>query len=233
MRVRLRESEPEPGRPARAKANQTESPKVQRQYELGQEVVMGLQRSAGNAGVAELMAEEGDERALVERAIGSTGRPLEGETRRDIESTMRTDLSDVRVHTDRTATASAQAVQAAAYTVGNDVVVQSDRYAPETAAGRELLAHELTHVVQQRSGPVEGSPGPGGLMISHPSDRFELAAERAARDVAGSGTAAPRAGVQKAEEDSFLGDEATSLQRQAAPEEEVVDDEEKKKRGMV
>ena len=232
MRVRLRESEPEPGRPAKAKPIQTESPKVQRQYELGPEAVMGLQRFAGNAGVAELMAEEGDERALVERAIGSTGRPLEGETRRDMESTMRTDLSDVRVHTDRTATASAQAVQAAAYTVGNDVVVQSDRYAPETPAGRELLAHELTHVVQQRSGPVEGSPGPGGLMISHPSDRFEQAAERVARAVDGGFPAAPGAGLQREEED-VLGETVTSLQRQEAPEEEVLDEEEKKKRGVV
>src|SRR6266487_2804111 len=74
MRVRLRESEPEPGRPAKAKANQTESPNVQRQDEPGREAVMGLQRSAGNAGVAELMAEEGDERAMVEQAIRSAGR---------------------------------------------------------------------------------------------------------------------------------------------------------------
>src|SRR6266516_3331132 len=120
MRVRLRESQPEPGRPAKAKANQTESPNVQRQDEPGREAVMGLQRSAGNAGVAELMAEEGDERAMVEQAIRSAGRPLEGETRRDMESTMRTDLGDVRVHSDATATASAQAIHAAAYTVGND-----------------------------------------------------------------------------------------------------------------
>ncbi len=225
MRMRLTELEPAPAPPTRAKTPQVELTKVQRQDEHGQEAIMDLQRSAGNAGVAELMTEEGDERALVERAIGSAGRPLEAQTRRDMEASLGADLSDVRVHTDSTATASAQAIQAAAYTVGSHVVVQSDRYAPETPGGLELLAHELTHVVQQRSGPVEGSPGPGGLMISDPSDRFEQAAQRTAREVAVGVTAARRAGVQKAEENAPLSDDAASVHRQDAGEHELMAEE--------
>jgi len=221
MRMRLTELEPDPAPPAKAKTPQVELTRVQRQDGHAQEAVMDLQRWAGNAGVAELMAEQAYERTLVERAIGSGGRPLEAQTRRDMEASLGVDLSDVQVHTDSTATASAQAIQAAAYTVGNHVVVQSDRYAPETPAGLELLAHELTHVVQQRSGPVEGSPGPGGLMISNPSDRFEQAAQRTAREVAAGVTTARRAGVQKAAENAPLSDAAASVHREDAGEHEL------------
>jgi hypothetical protein len=59
------------------------------------------------------------------------------------------DFSRVRVHTDATAAESARAVQALAYTVGEDIVFGAGRYAPATGAGQRLLAHELTHVVQQ------------------------------------------------------------------------------------
>jgi hypothetical protein len=64
------------------------------------------------------------------------------------------DFSGVRVHTDARAAESARAVNALAYTVGRDVVFGAGRYAPETAAGKKLLAHELTHVVQQRGAPL-------------------------------------------------------------------------------
>lgn len=218
--MRMRLTDPAPL--ATAKAPQVEPRTVQRQDVHGQEVIMDLQRSAGNTGVTELMAEEGHERALVERAIGSGGRPLEAQTRDEMEASFGVDLTDVRVHTDSIATASAQAIKAAAYTVGNDVVVQSDRYAPETPAGLELLAHELTHVVQQRSGPVEGSPGPGGLMISNPSDRFEQSAQRTAREVAAGRSVA--AGVQKAQKDAPISNKA-SVQHQDAGAKEVVGEE--------
>ena len=59
------------------------------------------------------------------------------------------DFSQVRVHADAHAAESAQAVQALAYTVGSDIVFGAGQYAPATTAGQRLLAHELTHVVQQ------------------------------------------------------------------------------------
>lgn len=64
------------------------------------------------------------------------------------------DFNQVHMHTDVKANESAKAVNAKAFTVGNDVVFGAGEYAPETMAGRQLIAHELTHVVQQRSPPL-------------------------------------------------------------------------------
>jgi len=137
---------------------------------LGAEDILGLQRSVGNAGVTSLMEEE---RSPVHDVISSGGRPLEPDVRTDMEARMGHDFSDVRVHDDSSATQSAQAVNAHAYTVGSNIVFQRDQYDPSSEAGKTTLAHELTHVVQQRSGPVEGTSAPGGIKVSDPSDRFE------------------------------------------------------------
>ncbi len=67
------------------------------------------------------------------------------------------------MHTDAKAAQSTKSVNAQAYAVGTDVVFQHDRYAPETDSGRRMLAHELTHVIQQKSGPVSGTPVQGGI----------------------------------------------------------------------
>jgi hypothetical protein len=66
------------------------------------------------------------------------------------------DFSHVRVHTDAKAEESVRAVSALAYTVGRDIVFGTGQYAPATNTGRHLLAHELTHVIQQHSGPGLG-----------------------------------------------------------------------------
>jgi hypothetical protein len=111
------------------------------------------------------------------------------------------DFGDVRVHDDSAAHDSAKAVNAHAYTVGSNVVFQRDKYDPGSDAGKTMLAHELTHVVQQRSGPVEGSSAPGGIKVSDPSDRFEReASANAERVMAGPvPTVAPTADVQRDE----------------------------------
>ena len=101
------------------------------------------------------------------------GRPLEPEVRADMESRLGHDFGDVRVHDGAAAHDSAKAVQAHAYTVGSNVVFQRDAYDPGSDAGRLTLAHELTHVVQQRNGPVDGTPAAGGIRVSDPGDRFE------------------------------------------------------------
>jgi len=85
----------------------------------------------------------------VHEVIGQGGRPLDTDTRRSMESRFGYDFSKVRIHTGDSAAQSAHAVDAHAYTVGTDVVFGSGKFAPDTAAGRKLLAHELTHVVQQ------------------------------------------------------------------------------------
>jgi hypothetical protein len=92
----------------------------------------------------------------IRRAIRSPGRPLPAALRASFEPRFGYDFSRVRIHADtEAATASARAVDAAAYTVGSDIVFGAGRYDPGSAAGMKVLAHELTHVVQQ--GPGAGA----------------------------------------------------------------------------
>jgi len=87
---------------------------------------------------------------IVHEVIQSPGQPLDGRTRAYMEPRFGYDFSHVRIHADSKAMKSAQAINALAYTAGNDLVFNRGRYRPDTATGRELLGHELTHVVQQR-----------------------------------------------------------------------------------
>jgi hypothetical protein len=186
--------------------------------------VMHLQKTAGNATVSAALEEQ--EPSLVKDVVGSGGgSPLDKDTRGFMESRLGADFGDVRVHTDAKASDSARSVQAYAYTVGSDVVFQSGKYEPDSDSGKRMLAHELTHVVQQRSGPVAGTPAPGGIQISHPSDRFEQAAEGSADRVMSSASgaapvAAAPASVQR-EEDEEDEVQGTFVQREGEDEEEV------------
>jgi hypothetical protein len=90
------------------------------------------------------------------------------------------DFSNVRVHADGRAADSARAVDALAYTVGRDVVFGREGYTPNSSAGRRLLAHELTHVVQQGGSTPAGS----GLGIASPATSHEHEADRLADAVA-------------------------------------------------
>ena len=99
-----------------------------------------------------------------------------------MEARLGDDFSDVRVHTGSTAAESAAAVDARAYTVGTEVVLGAGVTSLDSADGRRILAHELTHVRQQRQGPVDGTDTGAGVAISDPSDRFEQDAEVAARN---------------------------------------------------
>jgi Domain of unknown function (DUF4157) len=95
----------------------------------------------------------GGSRPGIDHVIGSGGHPLDASARAFFEPRFGHDFSGVRVHTDSWAAASARAIDALAYTSGNDVAFASGTYSPETAEGRKLLAHELTHVVQERERP--------------------------------------------------------------------------------
>jgi hypothetical protein len=86
---------------------------------------------------------------IVHDVLRSPGEPLDDETRAFMEPRFGHDFSQVRVHADDSAAESARAVNALAYTVGKDVVFAQKQYAPTTTPGQRLIAHELTHVVQQ------------------------------------------------------------------------------------
>lgn len=105
--------------------------------------------------------------AQIDSVLRSSGRPLDHETRRYMESRIGFDFGKVRIHSDARAASSAKAVGALAYTVDSHVVFGTGRYAPNTSQGRRLLAHELTHVVQQSHGiarrPAGISPAPAHI----------------------------------------------------------------------
>ncbi len=91
----------------------------------------------------------------VDRTLSASGQPLATPLRRDMEHRFGHDFSRVRVHSSPSAAQSAAEINANAYTVGHDIVFGAGRFNPGTNEGRHLLAHELTHVVQQRGGGGE------------------------------------------------------------------------------
>lgn len=117
--------------------------------------------------------------SAVSEVLQFPGRPLDSGSRVFMEERFRHDFSKVRVHTDSRAADSAAAVNALAYTVGNDLVFGSGQYAPETGTGRRLLTHELSHVVQQQ-GMARAA---GTAQIGPPDDAYEREADMAAADV--------------------------------------------------
>jgi hypothetical protein len=116
---------------------------------------------------------------IVNDVLRSSGRPLDEKTRAAMEPLFGNDFSQVRVHADAKSAASALSLNASGYTMGHDLVFGEGQYAPGTAAGRTLIAHELAHVVQQR-GAGSGRPMDGMPMIRQPDDSFEREANAAA-----------------------------------------------------
>jgi hypothetical protein len=112
---------------------------------------------------------------VVHDVLGSPGRPLDADTRAYMEPRFGHDFSRVRVHTDAMAAESARSVSALAYTVGRDVMFGAGQYAPTTAHGLGLLAHELAHVVQQ------GSPSEAPADLDLADSQWEIEADAAAR----------------------------------------------------
>ncbi|GGZ29234.1 eCIS core domain-containing protein [Streptomyces poonensis] len=156
------------------------------------------QGDAGNAAVTGMIARRARTTDAPEQpgtevhdVLRSAGRPLAGPLRTEMESRFGTDFSGVRLHTGAVAARSARAIGARAYTSGSHVVLG------DGGGDKHTLAHELTHVVQQRQGPVAGTDHGNGLRVSDPSDRFEREAEANAHRI----MAGP-APVQRAEADT-------------------------------
>jgi hypothetical protein len=111
---------------------------------------------------------------IVDEVLHSPGQPLDTQTRAFMEPRFGHDFSRLRVHTDAKAAESARAVNALAYTVGKEVVFGAGHFAPRSLAGQRLIAHELTHVVQQRDAGIRPQTK---LAISDPSDMSEREAD--------------------------------------------------------
>ena len=140
-----------------------EEEEVQRQAEAKEEEV---QRKCSSCGPGEKEPEERIPAETIRRAesngsasmaappivsetVSGGGQAMETGTRNFMESRFGIDFSEVRVHNDSRANSSAQAISARAYTYGNHIVFASGQYSPHSENGKQLLAHELTHVAQQ------------------------------------------------------------------------------------
>jgi outer membrane protein OmpA-like peptidoglycan-associated protein len=137
--------------------------------------------------------------SIVHQVLRSPGQPLDPQTRALFEPRFGHDFSKVRVHTDAEAAESAHAVNALAYTVGPQIVFGPGQYRPGDASGKRLLAHELTHVVQQGS----RMPAGGSLRVGPVGDSHEQEAERTAS-------------ATESTEGLSVGHASTSIQRQSA-----------------
>ena len=202
--------------------------------------MLGLQRAVGNAAVGALLEEE---RSPVHGVVNSGGgTPLAPDVRTDMEARLGGhDFGDVRVHTDGAAHESATVGERARVHGRVEHRLPARQLRPGVRRGQHMLAHELTHVVQQRSGPVDGTDqrrrgegqrpvGPvraGGRRQRRPADdhpgRSRSGRRRARRPRAAGGRArgARASRVQRAEEMSEEDESAqTYVQRQEAPEEE-------------
>ncbi|AWL42304.1 DUF4157 domain-containing protein [Streptomyces sp. SM18] len=200
-------------------------------------VLLALQRSTGNAAVVQMLRQAGHpgaqalvrrqhgegcghqrpgqapvQRSAVHNVLRTGGRPLDAATRSDMENRLGADFSHVRLHTGAAAQRSAAEIGARAYTSGHHIVIG------DSGADKHTLAHELTHVIQQRQGPVAGTDNGSGLKVSDPSDRYERDAENnATRVMAGGSTLVEDLGqdVPSADAESVqrivMSDEAATL----------------------
>jgi len=185
--------------------------------------LLQLQSLIGNRAVqrlldAQIHADQNEERApgkVVNEVLNTPGEPLDAETRGRMESNFGHDFGGVRVHTGSRADESAKAVQAHAYTSGQDIVFAEGRFSPATAGGQRLLAHELTHIVQQAAGPVAATPtADGSLSISDPGDAFEQAAAAQGERLAEPGPAAEAATAASVQGDHAGGASVEAGKRQ-------------------
>jgi hypothetical protein len=153
----------------------------------------------------------------ISRAIHAkrgSGRPLDPGAQRDLGASMGEDFSDVQVHTGPEADHLNRAVSAEAFTTGKDIFFREGKYDPGSNQGRKLLAHELTHVVQQRDAPPKQE-----LTVSDPGDASEHQASEVA-DAVSSPRAEPAAPVARQAQPEEEEKEEAPVARQAAGGEE-------------
>jgi hypothetical protein len=181
---------------ARREASGTEGPAPERH------ALLGLQRRYGNRYVQRVVAmatspeHAGAVPGEVERALEGArggGHALDRQVQAQMGDALGADFSNVRVHANAEADGLNRTLQARAFTLGQDIYFRQGEYAPGSSTGRELLAHELTHVVQQNAGAVQPktqddgpAAGPGWqtkLSVSQPGDPYEQEADRVASAV--------------------------------------------------
>ncbi|MCQ3975933.1 MAG: hypothetical protein DPW09_21065 [Anaerolineae bacterium] len=167
-----------------------------------------LQNHLGNRALQRLLAQRSDDSPFdlddataerINRARGG-GQSLDSGVVQQMGAALGHNFSGVRAHTSAEADELNQQLGAKAFTTGQDIFFREGAYQPESGEGRELIAHELTHVVQQSTGAVGG--GGSGMTVNAPGDVFEQEADTVAKTVV-SGGAGAEVQRQAAEEDDL------------------------------
>jgi hypothetical protein len=168
--------------------------------------LVDLQQQLGNRAVQRLLAQRSSDKPFdlddetadrINQQRGG-GQPIDSAVQQQAGEAMGHDFSGVRAHTSPEANDLNQQLGAKAFTTGQDIFFREGAYQPHSSSGQVLIAHELTHVVQQSSGAVGG--GGGKMTVNAPGDAFEQEAEAVAKAVTNPGPA--------------------EVQRQAIPDEE-------------
>ncbi len=198
-----------------------QKPKSAKQSAVGSAVAMCSH--LGNCAVQRLLAQRSGDGAFdLDDATAnrinqarSGGQALDGPVQTQMSESMGADFSGVRVHTGSEAHQLNEQLSAKAFTTGQDVFFREGAYSPQSGSGQELIAHELTHVVQQGSGAVGGG---STMRVNAPGDEFEQEADSVAKTVT-TGTPVPTAQRQELPEDEV---QTMRLQCQEVEEDEAV-----------
>lgn len=199
---------------ARAKKPEKPSPHAEQASPIAE-----LQRQVGNRAVQRLLAQRSggggsfeldDETTNRINSQRGGGQPLDTAIQAQMSQATGHDMSDVKVHTSSESASLNQQLNAKAFTTGSDIFFSQGAYQPGSSSGQELIAHELTHVVQQSSGAVSGG---SRMTVNAPGDAFEQEADAVARRSLSSSGASD---VQMQAKD----DEEMALRAVANPEEE-------------
>lgn len=218
------------------KATKTSKPKQKppskRRTKAEADGLATLQRQVGNRAVQRLVGQRADQgtaqtggqlsesmSARLDRSRGD-GQPLEQGVRQRMRETTGYDLEDVRVHTDAEAGEINRQLDARAFTTGQDIFFGEGQYNPHSSDGQELIAHETTHVIQQRQGKVQGAQG-RGMRVNAPGDLHEQQADAVAKKIVAPGSeigrqdvsAGTTGAVQRQDIDEEMG-AAKAVQRQ-------------------
>jgi hypothetical protein len=212
---------------AEPKKEQAPLTKSQVESGLDAETLTRMQQTVGNAAVqrflAQRQAEEGpseveDDTAGAIRSKRGSGQSLDGDIAAKAGGVMGQDLGDVRVHTDSQSDNLNQQLGAKAFTTGNDIFFRSGAYDPGSSDGQRLIAHELTHVVQQGASPPAVQ---GKMTVNDPNDQYEAEADKVADVVMSQPDDAVQRQPIEEEEEMLQPHLDDSVQREEKPEEEM------------
>ncbi len=217
--------------------NNEKSPRIQKRPQ-NQRLLKRILPTQAGSGTLTQLSNSSIQRLLAQRTSGDcafdldditanrinqargNGQALDGAVQKQMGESMGQDFSGVRVHTGSESHALNEQLNAKAFTTGSDIFFRDGAYSPQSSSGQELLAHELTHVVQQGSGAVGG--GGSAMQVNAPGDRFEQEADAVSKAVTSTPTAqstAPAAQRQEMDKDEVM---TKRLQRQTPDDKDLL-----------